>query len=93
MKDEPGNRDEPLVRWALVWLLVVVPVLLWLASCTSVHYKHPDGHSLRVVDFHPVGGAVDLEAILDGTGSVRATREQGSTVSDAAGLVPVLTAP
>jgi hypothetical protein len=50
-----------------------------ITSCTSVTYDDNSGKSVRVVDFHPVGGAVDLFIFRpDGT-ILEATRSQPSS--------------
>jgi hypothetical protein len=60
----------------LYFLLILSTLII---SCTSVTYDDNSGKSVRVVDFHPVGGAVDLFIFRpDGT-ILEATRSQPSS--------------
>ena len=60
-----------------------------LIGCTSVTYEDNTGKQVKVVDFHPVGGAVDLFIFRpDGT-ILEATRSQPSSEGAIDGISPL----
>ncbi len=59
-------------------LLIVLVVVLLAAGCTFARYSNPD-HSLTVIDLHPTGNTVALDAALTGKGRLTLNREQGGT--------------
>jgi len=63
----------------LLLIAGLVTAIILLSGCTVFIYEDDSGKTVSAWDFHPVGGAVDIEvARTDGT-VIRATRQQESS--------------
>jgi hypothetical protein len=54
-------------------LVAVIPA----SGCTYARYTNPE-HTLTVIDLHPTGNTVALDAALTGKGTLSLNRESGS---------------
>lgn len=61
-------------------------ILIACSACTYARYTNPE-HSLIVIDLHPTGNTVNLDAALTGKGKLSLNRESGS----AEGIVDTVT--
>lgn len=79
--------------WFL-WYGAVIGASFLLGGCTILKYED-DTHSLTIADLRISGSAIDLNAVLEGKGSLSVNREQGSaegivdTVADAVSVNPL----
>jgi hypothetical protein len=66
---------------AIFKMIVLASLLILLctlvAGCTYARYTD-DSHSLTILDLHPTGNTVNLDAALTGKGKLSLNRESGS---------------
>lgn len=71
-------RDDYWLGFLPPLIVVGTVAIVMLTGCTLARYSGPE-HSLTVIDIHPTGNTVALDAALNDKGRVRLNREQGGT--------------